>query len=131
MQLQIRENRTHPNPFHDGSHEEKVRLKVNCVNCDHQFDRNLLLSLSKGEKWFRCLAKADQRAIADRLGYKYEIVGPNNTPYVRFKSGNMAYLVNLECPTCKTITLASVDFYEMQPARYIATLNALAEVSQA
>jgi hypothetical protein len=128
MQLKIRENRTNPAPFHDGMHEEKVRLHFDCGRCGHEFDENLLSSLDKGEDWFRSLTEFDQRSIAKGFGYKYEIVGPNSIPYVRFKNDNMAYLVNLHCPKCNTLSLVAVDFYEMQPARYIASLVAAAEV---
>lgn len=128
MQLRIRENRINSAPFHDGMHEDKVRLHFDCGNCGHTFDENLLSSLDKGEDWFRSLTEPEQRSIAKGFGYKFEIVGPNNIPYVRFKNGNMAYLVNLPCPTCNTLSLVAVDFYEMQPARYIASLIGVAEV---
>jgi hypothetical protein len=127
MQLRVRENRINPAPFHDGMHEEKVRLHVDCGNCGHEFDENLLSSLDNGEEWFRSLGESEQRHIAKEFGYKFEIAGPNSIPYVRFEDGSMVYLVNLPCPKCNTLTVAAVDFYEKQPARYIATLVGLAE----
>jgi|GEM_PF-2406163 hypothetical protein len=50
MQLRIKENRTNPAPFHDGMHEDKVRLNFDCGNCGHEFDENLLSSLHKGKR---------------------------------------------------------------------------------
>lgn len=128
MQLKVIENSTNPTPFHDGMHEEKACLHFDCGHCGNEFDENLLSSLDKGEDWFRTLTESDQKSIAKGFGYKYEIVGPNKIPYVRFQNGNMAYLVNLPCPKCNTLSLVAVDFYEKQPARYIASLIAAAEV---
>ncbi|MBL4665319.1 MAG: hypothetical protein JKY23_05145 [Nitrospinaceae bacterium] len=128
MQLRIRESQNSQAPFHDGMHEEKVRLLVDCNKCGHRFDENLLSSLDKGEQWYRSLMESEQRYIAKEFGYKFEIVGPNNIPYARFKNGNVVYFIDLLCPKCNTLTLAVVDFYEMQPARYIATLAGVAEM---
>lgn len=128
MQLKVIENSTNPVPFHDGMHEEKVRLHFDCGHCGNEFDENLLSSLDKGKDWFRSLTESDQRSIAKGFGYQYEIEGPNNIPYIHFKNGHMAYLVNLPCPKCNTLSLVAVDFYEKQPARYIASLMASAEV---
>lgn len=128
MQLKIRENRTNPTPFHDGMHEDRVRLHVDCGNCGHKFDENLLSSLDKGKEWFRSLTESEQRYVAKEFGYKFEIVGPNSIPYVHFKNGSIAHVVNLSCPKCKALTLAAVAFYEKQPSRYIATLVGVAEI---
>jgi len=128
MQLIIRKNQTNPVPFHDGMHEEKVRLQFDCGNCGHEFYENLLSSLDKGEEWFRSLPETEQRQIAKEFGYKLEIIGPNSIPYVRLKNGNIAYLINAICQKCNILTVAAVDFYEVQPARYIASLVGLAEI---
>lgn len=131
MQLKRRENSADPIPFHDGMHEDKVRLQVDCGKCGHQFDEHLLSSLDRGEEWFRSLIRSEQRDIANQFGYQFEILGSNSRPYLRFKNGSIAYLVNLSCPKCKVLTLAAVDFYEKQPARYIATLVGIAEAETA
>lgn len=130
MKLRIRKARKNPAPFHDGMHEEKARLHVTCGECSHDFDENLLSCLAEGEKWFRSLMERDQQQVAEQFGYTYEVVGPKAIPCISLKNNRRAYLINLSCPVCNTLTLAAVDFYEMQPARYIAKLVGLAQVEK-
>jgi hypothetical protein len=43
-----------------------------------------------------------------------------------FKMGGIAYFCLLTCQDCNSANIAVIEFYEMQPARYIAKLQELA-----
>lgn len=128
MQLNILRSDSQSAPFHDGMHEEQARLITSCTKCSHRFDVNLLSSISNGEKWFRSLTEIDQRHISKAFDCEFEFVGPNKIPYSILNNGRNAYYINLVCPDCEATSLVVVDFYEMQPARYIAVLANKAEL---
>ena len=112
-------------PFHDGMHEESALLEFNCCNCKLPLFGNLLSSISLGEKWFRETAQSDQIYLSKLFNLKHNIEGPNHIPYARFQNGGIAYFCLLTCQGCNSVNISVVEFYEMQPARYIAKLQGL------
>jgi len=117
-------------PFYDGFGEENARVRFTCLACGEEVRDRVLDCISKGDPWFRSLAASEQRAIADTFGLRLDQVGPASTPYLRFATGRSAYCCTTSCPVCAAGYLVVVDFYEMQPTRYIGILQGASRLVQ-
>lgn len=113
-------------PFHDGMYEESALLEFNCCNCKLPLSGNLLSNISRGNEWFRKTAQSDQVYLSTLFNLKHSVEGHNHIPYARFQNGDIAYFCLLICQNCNSTNIAVIEFYEMQPARYIAKLQGLA-----
>ncbi|MCP2067941.1 hypothetical protein [Pseudomonas laurylsulfatiphila] len=107
-------------------HEESALLEFNCCNCKLLLSENLLSNISRGEKWFRQTLQSDQVYLSKLFNLKHSVEGHNHIPYAHFQNGGIAYFCLLTCQDCNSANIAVIEFYEMQPARYIAKLQGLA-----
>lgn len=112
--------------FHDGMWEEYASLDVDCFTCGSALSENLLTKISEGEKWYRGLDQPSQVYLSEIFGLKHTVEGPNRIPYARLPDGGLAYFCPILCLGCSTTNIAVVEFYELQPARYIAKLQGFA-----
>jgi len=106
-------------------HEESALLEFNCCNCKLPLSENLLSSISRSKEWFRQAAHSDKVYLSKLFNLKYSIEGHDHIPYARFQNGDIAYFCILICQNCNSTNIAVIEFYEMQPARYIAKLQGL------
>ncbi len=111
--------------FHDGLHEETARFRIAC-SCGCSIEQNALAAISTGQVWYRRLPRDSQRYVAGAFEFTFSIEGPREFPYARLSNGRQLYFCPVRCPTCEREYVAAVDFYEMQPARYIGSLRGVA-----
>jgi len=113
-------------PFHDGMREENACATFQCSTCGSTVERNVLSAISSGTEWFRSLSLADQETVTRSFACTLEFVGPSAIAYPRFPNGDAAYICTAECKSCQASYLLAIQFYEKQPARYIAVLQGVA-----
>ncbi|AXK71247.1 hypothetical protein DWG18_02380 [Lysobacter sp. TY2-98] len=113
-------------PFHDGMREKHACLAFQCEACGHTVERNVLSAVSAGTEWFRSLPLEDQRHIASTFSCTLEFVGPKALAWAAFPNGRSGYFSTARCGNCGKAYVVAIDFYEMQPARYIALLQGVA-----
>ena len=119
----------HRPPFHDGMHEEHASATFRCTSCGSTVERNVLSAISSGMKWFRSLPLADQQTVTKAFLCTLEFVGPSAIAYPHFPNGDAAYICTAECERCQSCYLLAIQFYEKQPARYVAVLQGVAGLS--
>lgn len=116
---------THRAPFHDGMNEEEATFVFACPVCAGAVSRNVFSAISSGETWYRSLPRQDQQALAAAFGFTFSIEGPKEIPYAWMLNGRHAYFTSQACPSCGSESVAAIDFYEKQPARYVGVLEGL------
>jgi hypothetical protein len=116
-------------PFHDGMREEHACATFVCQACQHTVERNVVSGISAGTEWFRSLPVADQQHLATTFSCTLEFIGPQAHAWAAFPNGRSAYFCTARCGNCSKSYVLAIDFYEMQPARYIAILQGVAGVA--
>ena len=113
-------------PFFDGMHEETASLSFNCQSCGSTVTLNVLGFLDQCDSWFRALASIDRTQIIRLFGCrtgKYD-----GYPIILSHDAGHPYFGIATCNKCQSEHLIYISFYEMQPARYIATFQGAASV---
>ncbi|WP_449465476.1 hypothetical protein [Stenotrophomonas humi] len=113
-------------PFHDGMNEERACAKFRCASCGGTVELNVLSGISSGREWFWALPLQDQELIARAFSCTLEFIGPKPSAYPRFPNGDAAYFCTVQCGNCRAGHVVAIEFYEKQPARYIAVLQGVA-----
>jgi hypothetical protein len=116
-------------PFHDGMNEETAAFELVCPACGTPTVRKALSAISAGERWYRSLHQEEQHEVASSFGLRFSIEGPGSLPYARMQNGRCAYFSLLACPNCSSEAVVALDFHELQPGRYIGTVQGVAAVS--
>jgi len=113
-------------PFHDGMGEERAELRFDCSACGQAIVRNALSCVDAGSDWFRSLPIAHQQVVADAFDCALERFGPNAIAMARFPNGRQAFCCPTVCLACRSEYVLAIEFYELQPARYIGVLQGAA-----
>ena len=115
-------------PFHDGMDEGDASFEFACPTCARICTRHAYSAVSEGGRWYASLTRQEQRAIADVFGFAFSVEGPSQSAYARMPHGELAWFSLETCPQCATQSVVAIEFYEMQPARYIGVLQGVAAI---
>jgi hypothetical protein len=89
----------------------------------------VLAAISSGERWYRSLSRQEQHALADVFRLRLSVEGPKELAYAWMENGRHVYFTLEECGACGGESVAAIDFYEIQPARYIGVLQGFVSCS--
>ncbi|PMQ05711.1 hypothetical protein DyAD56_07940 [Dyella sp. AD56] len=113
-------------PLFDGMHEELATLTIQCHGCGRHLQQNVLSFVSVAGQWFRELPTNDREEIVRTFGC--EVSEYDGHPIVRAHGGGQPYFGPVLCGDCSTIHLIYLNFFEKQPARYVAVLQGAARI---